>query len=268
MEEQIPSTNKPNNPLLSRVKLPGETFTLPSGGLFYQGDELHPSVKNAEVHVHPMTALDEICIKTPDLLFSGEAVRQVFARCIPQVTNVDMLLAKDVDFLLTCLRKVSYGDELQIEHKHNCENAKNHTYVANVNNFIRAAKRLDATTFNKKFDVTLPNGQVVHMQPIRFKEFISVMHMMDPEQEASPEKIRDMMVESVSNIIKSVDEISDKDMIKEWLSTVPPQYIHLINDNIDKTLEWGPEFKSKIVCLDCKATTDVDIPMNPMYFFT
>lgn len=257
------------NPLLDRIKMPGETFTLPSGGLFYKNGELSDDVEDAEVHVHPMTAIDEITIKTPDLLFSGEAVKQVFARCIPQVQNVDQLLAKDVDFLLVCLRKVSYGEELRLEYTHDCKDAKEHTYAVNVSQFIKAAKRIDPTTFAKTFSVDMPNGQVVHMQPIRFKEFVRVMQSNNPEDEMDdPVKVRDMMVESVANIITHVDDVEDHEMIKEWLAKVKPQFLKLINDHIDKTLEWGPEFTTTVKCQDCGSDMEITAPMNPLYFFT
>jgi len=88
------------NPLLTRVEMPGSTFQLPSRGLFYDNGELRDDVEMGEVHVHPMSAFDEILMKTPDALFSGEAVHKVFLRCIPQVLQPVELLAKDVDFLL------------------------------------------------------------------------------------------------------------------------------------------------------------------------
>lgn len=263
-----PANQPPTNPLLSRIQLPGETFTLPSGGLFYTHGELDPTIKDAEIHVHPMTAIDEITIKTPDLLFSGEAVKQVFARCIPQVLKIDTMLAKDIDFLLVCLRKVSYGNELRLDYTHDCDNANEHTYTVDIGEFIQKSKRIDPTTISTKFSVTMPNDQVVHLQPVMFKEFVHLMQISNPEDITDPIVVRDMMIESVSNIITSVDEVTDKNLIKEWLAQVPPQYLRLINDHVDQTLEWGPEFKSTIKCKDCGGSAELIAPMNPLYFFT
>ena len=60
------------NPLLQGIKLPGRTFQLPSRGALYN-DELDGTIVGGEVHVHPMTALTEINLKNPDLLFNGKA---------------------------------------------------------------------------------------------------------------------------------------------------------------------------------------------------
>ena len=69
------------NPLLQKLKLPGRTFQLPSRGALYNNGEL--SSKEGEVHVHPMSALTEISLKNPDLLFNGRALEEVCAECVP-----------------------------------------------------------------------------------------------------------------------------------------------------------------------------------------
>jgi hypothetical protein len=258
------------NPLLQRIRLPGETFPLPSGGLFYGDGILDPSVTNAEIHVHPMTALDEIVMKTPDLLFSGKAVDQVFARCIPHVLKPSELLAKDVDFLLTCLRKISYGDEMQVDYKHSCPNAKTHTYAVSVSDFIRNAKRIDPTSITKDFSVDFPNGQKAKIQPIKFSEFVNLMQSMNTEREdeMTPEKLRDAMIDTIADIVVSVDEVTDRRMIREWLMELSPQYLTLINNKLNESSDWGPDFDVTVTCKDCGEQITFTAPLNPLSFFT
>lgn len=256
------------NPLLERVQMPGETFTLPSGGLFYNDGELDSSVRNAEVRVGPMTALDEIVMKTPDMLFSGDAVRQVFARCIPSILKPDRILAKDIDFLLVCLRKVSYGSTLRMEQMHNCKNAKRHHYDVDVTHFINKTKRIDPTTVTSMFCANMPNGEKVYLEPIRFGHFVEVMQLTDETDDMTPEERRDRTVRSISNVITKVDEVDDKEMIREWLSVVSPEFLHKINNKVDDTINWGTEFQTKLKCRDCGQFFSVDLPMNPLAFFT
>jgi len=256
------------NPLLERVKLPGETFTLPSGGLFYDEGVLDPSVENAEIYVSPMTTLDEITMKSPDLLFSGNAVKQVFSRCIPQVLDTDRLLSKDVDFLLACLRKVSYGDEMTIEYMHDCKDAKTHTYVVDVSRFVLGARRIDPTTVKEEFTVVFPNGQIAEFQPILFRDYLNIMQALSTSTDnVSPEVIRDEMVLSLVGLIRKVDEIDDREMIIEWLKNIPPRFISVINEKIEKVSTWGADFTASIVCLDCGKKVEAEIPLNPLSFF-
>lgn len=268
-EQQTPPVQAPTNPLLERIKLPGETFTLPSGGLFYDESILDPSAENGEVHIHPMTTIDEVIMKTPDMLFSGNAVKEVFGRCIPQIRNTNKLLAKDVDFLLTCLRKISYGDEMQVEYTHDCKDAKSHTYLVNVSNFVRNAKRIDPTTITKNFSVTLENAQVVRIHPIRFGEFVSIMQSLDTSAtDMTPEEGAELLVNSMADVIESVDEITDRQMIHDWLIQVPPSYISKINKTLEATSDWGPDFHVSVKCKDCGADVSFNAPMNPLSFFT
>ncbi len=256
------------NPLLERIRMPGETFRLPSGGLFYSKDSgiLDPSVTDGEIHVHPMTALDEIALKTPDLLFSGKAVEQVFGRCIPEIKDAKRLLAKDVDFLLVCLRKVSYGSDLELQFTHTCEGAKQHTYVVQVDPFIKKSKRIDPSRVTCDFNIALTNGQNVKLTPLNFGNFVELMQAND--QELQPEELAKRLYSSVSKLIASVDGIVNREHILEWLSKVPPLIMKQITESIEKTTEWGPDFNVKIKCKDCGKEEKVQAPLNPLSFFT
>lgn len=259
---------KAPNPLLDRIRMPGETFRLPSGALFYPADSgiLDSTVTDGEVHVHPMTALDEIVLKTPDLLFSGQAVIQVFGRCIPQIKDAMRLLAKDVDFLLVCLRKVSYGPDMELQYVHTCENAKSHSYVASVDGFIRKTKRIDPTRVVSDFVVNLTNGQTVKMIPLNFGNFVELMQAN--EQDLTPEELANRLYNSVSKLIASVGDVTDKDYIVEWLSKITPSLMKQLTESVEKTTEWGPDFNLKIKCKDCGKEESVQAPLNPLAFFT
>lgn len=103
------------NPLMKKIQLPGKRFRLPSRGHFYNDGELADSVVNGEIEVLSMSSVDEISLRTPEFLFTGEAIERVFKRCIPEVKKPLKLLAPDVDFLLACLRIVSYGGIYEIK---------------------------------------------------------------------------------------------------------------------------------------------------------
>ena len=87
MTENVPTpTPTPVvNPLLQRVRMPGQRFTLPSGGLFYNNGELDPSCVNGELEVQPMTMVDDLVLKTPDKILNGDGMVEVIQRCVPQV---------------------------------------------------------------------------------------------------------------------------------------------------------------------------------------
>lgn len=256
------------NPLLERVYMPGETFTLPSCGLFYKDGELSSDVVNGEITINPMTAYDEIVIRTPDLLFSGKAIDIICERCVPQILKPQQLLAKDVDFILLTLRKVTYGDKMEVERKHDCNEAQDHSYIIDVNEMIRRSKRIDPTTLTKKYTVTLPNDQVVELNPARYGDVIKMFQDFDPNKEFTAEREEESLIDSVLSVISSVDGIERKDFIAQWLRKINSQWTKKLSDAIHQTADWGPSFETTVVCKDCGEEYTIEVPANPVSFFS
>lgn len=267
LEEVEPKNTVPIiNPLLSKVELPGSTFSLPSCGIFYNNGELREDVVMGEVHVHPMSAFDEILMKTPDALFSGEAVHKVFLRCIPQILKPTELLAKDVDFLLVCLRQVSFGNTMDVKYTHDCENAKSNQYSINITTLLRNSKKLDPTKVSGTYTTKLANDQIVELHPTRFKDVIKMYQEINGDY-ASPEDELDMTVFVIRSIIHSVDGITNETMITEWIKKIPAGWIKQLSGVIEKASEFGPNFKFKTKCKDCKKPIVIESPVNPISFF-
>lgn len=271
METNTVTDQKTPNPLLEGIRMPGETFRLPSNGLFYKNGELDESVKNGEVHVHPMTAKQELVMKSPDKLFSGKAVHDIFKACIPEIKQPGNLLSKDVDYLMMCLRAVSYGDELELPVTHTCKDAKEHTYKLNVRTLIQSAKPVDPTTLAKKYTVELENGQTVLLRPPTFDSVIALYQALDNsvlQEETNDEEIAERMIENLLNMIESVNDISDREMIMEWLSQLRVGWVKQISDRIQENSNWGVEQLTTIKCKDCGTDFQVEVPTNPITFFT
>lgn len=257
----------PVNPLLQKVRIPGETFTLPSRGIFYKNGELAEGTQNGEVHVLPMTTIDEIVMKTPDKLFSGEAINEVFQRCIPQVLKPSELLAKDVDYLLVCLRKLSYGPTIEIKWTHDCKDAKEHDYSVPLDPFLANSKSIDPTKVENDYTFDIAEyGQRVHLQPPRFKQVLQLYQAIGNE-ETSTESIRDSIIDSVVGVIRDVDGITDRTMIAEWLASVEVKHIHKMNERIEQLSDWGPTFDAPMKCKDCGKEVTISSPLNPIAFF-
>jgi len=255
------------NPLLERVEMPGSTFQMPSRGLFYNNGELHDSVELGEVHVHPMSAYDEILMRTPDALFSGEAVNKVFQRCIPEVIKPKDLLAKDVDFLLVCLRQVTYGETMEISYKHDCEGAKSNSYVMNITDSLQNTKKIDPTTVGSTYTVKLDNGQIVKLHPSKFQDVIKMYQEAKPGDDRTPEEELEMTVFIIKSVIFSVDGITDENKIKEWIKKIPSSWLKHLSKTIEDASDFGPSFTFHAKCKDCDADIEIESPINPISFF-
>lgn len=254
------------NPLLSKLKLPGRTFQLPSRGVLYNNGELSSS--EGEIHVHPMSALAEISLKNPDLLFNGKAVNQVFSECIPEIKKPTELYGRDIDAIMYFLRLVTYGPSFEIKVAHDCPSAKEHSYLINLEEQIQKIQFLDPTVATEKFKVTLPNGQVVKVHPVKFDHMIKLFQLNTGKQELTADDVKKNIVFNLVSLIESVDDITDKAHIEEWVSTITTPYQNRIAEAIERTNEWGPESTVAIKCKDCGNEMQVELPLNPISFFT
>jgi len=259
-----------DNPLLAKIRLPGITYRMPSQGLFYHSGELDPSVKDGEVEVFPLTTIDEFTLSMPDKLMSGKAIEEVFGRCIPQVKKPLDLLAKDVDYLMVALRQVSFGDNIDVLYKHNCEGAKERTYDVNVQEIVRNSKQIDPTTIGSAFTLTLPNGQVIKMKPMSFGDIVKVMHeqAMQREDEQTEAQLMSITSHTFASIIESVDNVIDREQIIEWFGQLPIKWKKMIQEKVDGMTDWGTDFTVTRVCKDCKQEMPIQVSANPVSFFT
>lgn len=257
-----------NNPLLAKIKLPGRIFRLPSGGYLYNDGELSDDCKNGEVHVRPMSALAELKMKNPDMLFSGQAVREVLAECVPEIKKPERLFGRDVDALMCFLRVVTYGPEFHVDVDHGCENSKSHSYSINIDHVISTIRELDPTTIGQRYEVKLPNGQTVTLDPIRFSTVIEILQANNKDTNPTLADTQKNLVDSILTMINNIDGITDKSLIAEWIKEAPAPYIGAIANALETSNEWGPVFEQEVVCRDCGAKILVELPMNPIHFFS
>ena len=102
------------NPLKQFFRQPAIYLRLPSEGKYWPEGSLDVP-QNGELPVYPMTAIDEITYRTPDALFSGQAVVNVIHSCVPSIKNAWHAPVADLNSILVAIRIASYGHELEIE---------------------------------------------------------------------------------------------------------------------------------------------------------
>jgi len=259
------------NPLLEGLKLPGRVFQLPSRGLFYRNGELADNISNGEIHVRPMSALDEINMKNPDQLFSGAAINTVFSRCVDGVLKPSELLSKDVDAIMMMLRTVTYGPSYEFVAKHTCAEAKDHNYTSNIDNLINAMKLLDPTTINSVYSVDVvvaDRTYNVRLRPNKYQQVIDLIRENENKQEVTVEDQQKNLVMLLLGVIESVNGLNDREMIKEWISAIPTTAVGKIAAKLENVNSWGSDLLAPLVCRDCGEKFSVEIPINPVSFFT
>lgn len=269
---------KRENPLLARLsKLPGSSIRLPSRGIFYKNGELDEEVIDGEVVVFQMTATDDVLMKSPDMLYQGTAIDSVIRRCIPQIKKPMDLLIGDIDFILTQLRRLSYGSHIPVEYACPCtkdakelarrQSAGENTYSIPLDAFIQSSKELSVSDFNKNYKIVLSNKQSVVLRPLRFCDFIKIQQMNDSEKFTEASKIEDFLAAHYTAFTQSVDDIADQELIHEWYKHLPREDSEQIQDKLADAGTWGIDFKYSVTCTHCKKATELTTQLNPLYFF-
>ena len=116
---EIPARTKPAgkmekaNPLEKYYRQPVIYITLPSKGKYYTKEAFEPTT-TGELPVLPMTAKDEIEIKTPEAKNSGQASVNVVQSCIPNIKDAWELVNYDLDTVLLGIRIATYGETMNV----------------------------------------------------------------------------------------------------------------------------------------------------------
>lgn len=260
------------NPLLSAIKVPGESFQLPSLGLFYHDGELDDEIKDGVVHVYPMRSIDKINLSSGNLLATGDIIKVIFEHCVPEVKKPEQLCSRDVQFLLTCMHVVTYGPTMDIIVRGNCTQAIDEEHEVDLRQIIKNASKLDPTTIDQKFTVTLDNGQVIKLKPMLFHESRLIDEMsfkIQTDDTIDLAQLNDIMLNMLSCTILSIDGVTNREHILEWMRSISDGYIQTLRPTIERVGEFGLNELIEIESRECPGDIILtDVVTNNLRFFT
>ena len=150
------------NPFKKYSRQPKLYVDLPSKGVWYNNTLV---TKFEDLEVYSMTANDEISIKTPDALFSGNTVKSIIENCIPSIKDAWCISSTDLDYLLASIRLASYGENITMNKKcESCGNEDSYGYpIQNILDHLQAA--------DPKWDVTVQDF-TFRIRPLSYKEIV------------------------------------------------------------------------------------------------
>lgn len=102
------------NPLNKYFRQPVIYMELPSQGRWWRPGSINMPA-DRRIPVCPMTARDEILLRTPDALLNGITVKEVIESCCNVITDAWAVPNIDVDALLIGIRIASYGNMLDVD---------------------------------------------------------------------------------------------------------------------------------------------------------
>ena len=276
--------NQPKkNPLINFYRQPKIYVRLPSNGKFYEPGSLDLS-ENGEYPVYAMTAKDELLFKTPDALLNGTSTVELIKSCIPAILNPWVMPNIDLDFALIAIRIATYGDKMDVGT--NCP----HCDAEN-------SYDMDLTAWLDIFNNFIYNTDIVvdpltvHVRPYTYKE-VTKTALKSMEQQrvfqvinddtlsdeiklekfgASFLKLTELTVDVIADCITAIDtpdgSVSDKTMIKEFISNCSKDIFQKIQDHVIQMKELI-EFKAQnVTCGECSKPFSLPVTMDQSNFF-
>lgn len=249
MTEQTIGKNT-NNPLQKYFRQPKLHVRLPSGGKYYPPGTLDLP-ESGEVAIYPLTAKDELLLKTPDSLMNGTATADVIKSCVPQIKNPWYMPSLDVDALIIAIRIATYGPEMTLTVKvPNTGDEKD--FTVDLNNLVEPlmSAKYDAVIQLDKMKITL--------RPLMYSEFTKdairsfeeqrVYNLLNDDTVPAEEKMErfraafnrltDLTVETVAKSIAQIEVddqvVSEPKHILEFMQNTSKEFYTTILNHISE----------------------------------
>lgn len=151
------------NPLSKHFRQPQLYLKLPSEGRWYPAGSIDMPVTK-ELPVYPMTAKDELTLKTPDALLNGQSTVDIIQSCIPAIKNAWDVPSVDLDAIMIAIRRATYGNQMDFTAVcPHCQNKNDHALDLGF---------LSSRITSPNFDETIHVGELeLFLKPYSYKEF-------------------------------------------------------------------------------------------------
>jgi len=239
------------NPLANYFRQPKIYVSLPSQGRFWaQGSLQLPT--NGEVPVFAMTAKDEILMKTPDALISGQATVDVIQSCIPAIKDAWKMPIIDLDTVLVAIRIATYGEKMDLE-VNVPVTAEKKSYELDLRQVLDAQRD---QTFESKIQI---GPMVATVKPLNYQEFTKtairtfeeqrIFRVLNDEQISDADKITvfqksfrkltDITIQNLENAIHSIElqdgtVVDNAQHISEFVNNAEKDVFTVISDHVDE----------------------------------
>lgn len=273
-----------NNPLRKYFREPGLSIRLPSGGHFYPKGMVDFGM-TGELEIYPLTAYDELLLKNPDGLLSGDSIIKVIHSCVPGVHDARSLCMADVDTIMLAIRAATAGDEMTVDVV--CPACKHpNTFGLSIRYLIETA-----TEHDPEYRVDLSDTVAVLMRPhsyqtatraslATFQQVKVIQSLKDRDlSEEDKNAIFDqaftqlchsnlsVMAEAVQAVIVPEGTVVDRDHILEFIRNIDARKADLLQAKLEQITAIGVPKSQPAVCQKCEHAWESRMSYDPSHFF-
>ena len=271
----------PQNPLQQYFRQPKIYIKLPSQGVYnkpgtFQGDA-------ANVPVYGMTGMDEIILKTPDALLSGESTVRVIESCIPSIKNAWEMNILDTAVLFAAMRIATFGNTMSVSNT--CDSCS--TELDYELDLSRIIEHFGQFTYNNKLvlkDMIITTQPLTYKQSTEFnlKNFQLQQRVRQTEtiedQQEQQAKINELFLElsqiqnqlykaCVESIEVGNQVVTERVFINEFLDNCEKFIFDAIKDHIEANRESWKSPIFPVECTNCGHKTNLFLELDQSNFF-
>jgi hypothetical protein len=269
------------NPLQKYFRQPKVFIKLPSGGIYSKPGTVQGDVAN--VPVYGMTGMDEIIVRTPDALLSGESTATVVGSCVPAIKDPWDLCILDLVLILAAIRIATYGNSMAIGHT--CTNCgAENDYDIDLNKVIEFYMNCQYESKIVLKDITInlkplnyKASTEFNLRNFRLQQRIAQAEVMDNTQERQDlinglfKELAAIQTEIYKVTIDSVDigdqVVTETAYILEWLDNCDKSVFDAIKQINQKNTETWTMPKFPVKCDECETAVNLTVDLDQSNFF-
>lgn len=273
-----------NNPLSKYFRQPAIYIKLPSKGQYWPDGSVEIPV-TGELPVYPMTAKDEVTLRTPDALMNGSGVVDVIHSCCPSIKNAWDMPSVDVDAMLIGIRIASYGHEMDVETTcPNCKEENKHAIDLRVSLDTIKCPNYDEkiTEQELKFKVKpqpyfgVNRGNAINFEEQRLADALERVNMDAAARTTliaeSMSRLLEISIETVTQSTEYIEladgtHVNDKAFIKEFYNNSDGVIVRAIQRKLADINSEGTVKPQKAACTACQKEYEIPLEFDYANFF-
>lgn len=270
-----------NNPLQQFFRQPKIYISLPSHGVYNKPGAIAGDPE--KLAVFGMTGMDEILLKTPDALLSGESTVKVIHSCIPGIEDPWDLSNLDTDLILAAIRIATYGKDLNISHICPTCSTENE-YTLDLGQMI---DHFTSCKYDNRLvlkDLSITTRPLTYKQSTEFslQNFQYQQRLKNIDNLTDEAEKKNLMTEvftalaslrtavysaGIESITVNNQKVVEREFINEFLENCDKAVIDSIAKHIDRNQDIWAVPEQKVHCENCNAENSVSVNLDQSNFF-
>lgn len=275
-----------SNPLSGYFSIPGLHVSLPTKGAFMPAGSIDFAM-NGDLPVLPMKASDEMLLRNPDALMSGDAIVNMIASCVPAIKKPKLISAPDLEVILLGIRAATYGPQMEMTVK--CEKCEHEsTFDCHLPNLLATmtdVPPINPVSLNEEITVFVkPYTLEVSMKisQVTFEQF-RILQAVDASgaDEDTQRKARqrsfeivsklnlDMLAQSIERVVIPNGEVTNSAHIAEFLRNISAAWVNKIDEKLQEINALGIDKNVEVTCQNekCGHVWTTRVEFNHSTFF-